>query len=210
MTSDAAVPAGSTGDGPGPVWWRFGHDAILVEFTDAADRWAFRCPGADELVVGARTVLVRYDPGRHHPADLMAGAHLGAERTGNVRTHTVPVVYDGPDLTAVASARGLSTGELIARHSAVTYRAEFCGFAPGFAYLSGLDPVLHHPRLMTPRTRVPRGAVAVADSYCAVYPTDSPGGWNLLGRTTEHLFDATAPRPALISPGDLVRFEVVT
>ena len=208
MTGPASATPGS--DGTAPVWWQFGRDAILVEFADAADRWAFRCPGADELVVGARTVLVRYDPARHRAADLMAGAHLGAERSGPGRTHTVPVVYDGPDLAAMARARGLSTAELVARHSAITYRAEFCGFAPGFAYLSGLDPVLHQPRLTTPRTRVPRGAVAVADSYCAVYPTDSPGGWNLLGHTTTTLFDAAATQPALISPGDLVRFEVVT
>lgn len=190
-------------------WWPFGTEAVLVEFTDPADRWPFRCPGATELVVGARTVLVRFDPRRLRATELMAQARFDPHPDDSPQTHTLPVRYDGPDLTMVARSLGMTEADVVARHSGVTYRAEFCGFAPGFAYLSGLDPALRCPRLAAPRTRVPRGALAIADWYTAVYPTASPGGWNLLGHTEVALFDVAAPRPARIRPGDLVRFEVV-
>lgn len=207
------MPSSAGGDpavGARMVWWLFGADAILVEFTDPADRWSFRSPGSAEIVVGARTVLVRFDPDRLRGADLMARAFFDPAPRSTPQTHVLPVVYDGPDVAAVAQAAGLTAEQVVARHSAVTYRAEFCGFAPGFAYLSGLDPALHRPRLPVPRTRVPPGAVAIADSFTAVYPSASPGGWNLLGHTTVELFDSGATRPARILPGDFVRFEVVT
>ena len=94
----------------------------------------------------------------------------------------------------------------MSRHSDATYRAAFCGFAPGFAYLTGLDPALQLPRRATPRTRVPAGSVAIAAGYSAVYPTTSPGGWHLVGHTDAVLFDADRDPPALIAPGTTVHF----
>ncbi|HYN34984.1 MAG TPA: carboxyltransferase domain-containing protein [Ilumatobacteraceae bacterium] len=123
---------------------------------------------------------------------------------------TVEVVYDGDDLGLVADATGLSIDEVISRHVAGHYRVAFCGFSPGFAYLAGLDPMLHLPRRTAPRTRVPAGAVAIAAGYSAVYPGVSPGGWHLIGTATSTitatLWDTHADPPAALWPGRIVRF----
>ncbi|WP_225154446.1 carboxyltransferase domain-containing protein, partial [Bradyrhizobium sp. NBAIM08] len=119
-------------------------------------------------------------------------------------------MYDGADLSEVAAACGLSIDEVVVLHSNATYTVAFCGFTPGFAYLRGLPPVLQLPRRDSPRTRVPPGSVAVASEYCAVYPTASPAGWNLIGSTSLTLFDGSAANPALLRPGDRVRFVPVT
>jgi KipI family sensor histidine kinase inhibitor len=119
----------------------------------------------------------------------------------------IPVRYDGADLAAVAAATGLTVGEVVAAHCGATYRVAFCGFAPGFGYLTGLPERLHVPRRSTPRTRVPAGAVAIAAGYAAVYPRPSPGGWHLLGSTDLVLFDPDRQPPALLAPGNVVRFE---
>ena len=118
----------------------------------------------------------------------------------------IAVRYDGEDLASVAAACGLSSAEVVDRHRATDYTCAFCGFAPGFAYLRGLDPALVLPRRATPRTRVPAGAVAIADTYTAVYPSVSPGGWHLIGSTDAPLWDATRRPPSLIRPGTIVRF----
>jgi KipI family sensor histidine kinase inhibitor len=118
----------------------------------------------------------------------------------------IGVVYDGADLGVVAEATGLSVDEVISRHASGEYRVAFCGFSPGFAYLSGLDPTLHLPRRSTPRTRVPAGAVAIAAGYSAVYPGASPGGWHLIGTSTATLWDTQADPPAALWPGRTVRF----
>lgn len=118
----------------------------------------------------------------------------------------VPVRYDGADLAAVAEATGLSVAEVVRLHGDATYQAAFTGFAPGFAYLTGLDPALHLPRRSTFRPSVPAGAVAIADRYTAVYPTASPGGWHLLGTSTVKMFDQRRRPPARVAPGDWVRF----
>ncbi len=102
----------------------------------------------------------------------------------------------------------MSRQEVVERHTAPTYRCAFCGFAPGFAYLTGLDPALHLPRRPTPRTRVPAGSVAIAAEYAAVYPSASPGGWHLIGHTDATMWDATRDEPALVRPGTLVRFVI--
>lgn len=122
----------------------------------------------------------------------------------------IPVRYDGPDLALVADATGLSVSEVVARHSQVTYFAAFSGFAPGYVYCTGLDQELWLPRRPSPRTSVPAGSVAIADAYTAVYPQASPGGWHLIGSTDLTLFDLTRSEPALIRPGDRVRFTVRT
>lgn len=122
-------------------------------------------------------------------------------------TVTVPVVYDGPDLEYVADLWQLSPAEAVAVHSGLEYLVAFCGFAPGFAYLTGLPQQYHLPRRSTPRTTVPAGSVAVAGPYTGVYPRPSPGGWHLLGRTDAPLWDLARPDPALLTPGTRVRFE---
>jgi KipI family sensor histidine kinase inhibitor len=118
----------------------------------------------------------------------------------------IPVRYDGPDLQEVAERTGLTVDEVIARHTAHSYRAYACGFQPGFAYLGDLDEALALPRRSSPRLRVPPGSVAIAGRQTAVYPLQTPGGWHLIGTTTLRMFDATREPPALIRPGDEVRF----
>ncbi len=118
----------------------------------------------------------------------------------------IPVRYDGPDLTAVAAATGMETSDVIRLHSDGIYRAAFTGFAPGFAYLTGLDAALRLPRRSTPRPAVPPGSVAIADAYTAVYPRASPGGWHLIGTTDAVIFDPERQAPALLTPGAHVRF----
>lgn len=191
----------------GLSWRPYGSAAVLFEFDDPSQRWSLTCGPADELVVGATTVLARFDPRHHQMGDIVSAAGLDDTVGHTPRTHRIPVVYDGPDLAPVADACGLSVAEVVSRHTGTPLRAEFCGFAPGFAYLSGLDPALHMPRRTSPRPRVPAGAVAIAGQYSAVYPTHSPGGWQLLGTTEFPLFDPSADPPAQIVPGDLVQFE---
>lgn len=166
-----------------------------------------------DIVPAAETVLVSVD----HPGDLDSVAELVASvaeaaLSGSVASSAVvhiDVVYDGPDLDEVAAASGLTVDEVVRRHSTAEYRCRFCGFAPGFSYLDGLDPSLVLPRRPVPRTSVAAGSVAIAGPFAAVYPTASPGGWNLLGRTTAVLWDADAVHPALLPPGARVRFRAV-
>ena len=121
---------------------------------------------------------------------------------------TVQIVldYDGPDLASVAEQTGLTVAEVVRRHQAPDYTVQFCGFSPGFGYLTGLDPALELPRLASPRAAVAAGSVAIAGEYSAVYPSSSPGGWRLLGRTESVLFDLNRSPPALLRPGTTVRF----
>jgi 5-oxoprolinase (ATP-hydrolysing) subunit B len=124
--------------------------------------------------------------------------------------HVIPVCYDGPDLQAVAHQLELAPGEVVQRHAARTYRVLFLGFVPGFGYLGPLDPSLALPRRAEPRPRVSAGAVAIAGEQTAIYPTETPGGWHLLGRTKSVLFDPRRSPPNLLAAGDRVRFEPVT
>lgn len=124
------------------------------------------------------------------------------------REVVVPVRYDGPDLAAVAEAWGCDGVEVARRHTATVFSVAFCGFAPGFAYCTS-DPTLPEvPRRQDPRTRVPTGSVALAGPYCGIYPRAMPGGWQLVGTTPVQLFDPDRDQPALLAPGDTVRFEV--
>jgi KipI family sensor histidine kinase inhibitor len=121
--------------------------------------------------------------------------------------HRIDVVYDGPDLEDVAKRTGLSAAEVASVHASRDYVVELIGFLPGFAYLGPLDPRLVVGRRETPRPRVPAGSVAIAGAYTGVYPAASPGGWHLLGRAIGvSLFDPRRSPPALLAPGDLVRF----
>lgn len=182
-----------------------GVDAVaLAQVLQGTERF-------DEVVPAECSVLVRFHAGmttsdvrgivESLPKDL-------PEVTG--RDVEIPVRYDGADLAMVARAVGMTVEEVVSLHSGGIYRAAFSGFAPGYVYCTGLDPRLHLPRRPTPRTAVPAGSVAIADVYTAVYPTASPGGWHLLGTTDLPLFDLHRPDPALIRPGDRVRFTVRT
>ena len=126
------------------------------------------------------------------------------------RRHDLVIRYDGEDLDRVAAQAGLSVAEVVRRHSEAEYVVAFLGFAPGFAYLSGLDPSLATPRLATPRRRVGAGAVGIAADVTGIYPAALPGGWNILGHVDATLFDPAADRPALLMPSDIVRFAPMT
>jgi KipI family sensor histidine kinase inhibitor len=118
----------------------------------------------------------------------------------------ITVEYDGADLGDVAERWGTDVDGAVARHTELEFVSAFCGFSPGFAYLAGLPDDLAVPRLDSPRSKVPAGAVALAGTWCAAYPTASPGGWRLIGRTDARLWDATRDQPALLAPGTRVRF----
>ena len=196
----------------------FGDAALLVELasSDMAQSLAASLRtepphGIVEVVPGLASLLVELDP---LTADAERASDAIERRLAGLqplqpsgRTHTIPVAYDGPDLDDVAELTGLSVPDVVARHSSAELHVLFCGFAPGFAYLGDLPVELRVDRLATPRTRTPAGSVAIAGSMTGIYPADLPGGWRVIGRTEVALFDPSADRPALLEPGDRVRFE---
>lgn len=188
-----------------------GPRARLVEHGDpagfAAGLRASALAGVIDVVIAESTVLVMLDRPINEEALHAITAIPSAELSGPVRE--IPVLYDGQDLDEVSRTTGMSAAQLIATHAAPTYTVAFCGFVPGFAYLSGTDARLHLPRRGTPRTRVPAGSIAIAAGYSAVYPLTSPGGWHLLGRTDLDVFDPMRDPPALLTPGMRVRFAPV-
>ena len=121
----------------------------------------------------------------------------------------IDVVYDGPDLAEVAGHTGLTTAQVISAHTSTLWRVGFSGFAPGFAYLVDGDPRLRVPRRSEPRTSVPAGSVALAGEFSAIYPRQSPGGWQLIGHTDAVLWDIERPNPALLTQGMWVQFRAV-
>jgi KipI family sensor histidine kinase inhibitor len=187
-----------------------GSRAVLAEVGDAATAlalatWARGRIAAEEIVPAAATVLFDglADPDTD-VAGLAGWTPTSAPPTGELVE--VPVVYDGPDLAFVASVWGTDVDEVVQRHSGIEYVAEFCGFAPGFSYLAGLPDDLAVPRLESPRPRLAAGSVGLAGTWCGIYPTPSPGGWRLLGRTDAVLWDQDREQPALLAPGTRVRF----
>lgn len=205
---------------------RFGRDAVRVSAIDDPAGWARRIRpivGGDveDVVPGAVDVVVIARPGRfEHVAGRMidatadwsddAATPVADGRTGSVHRPvadiTIEVDVDGPDLADVAERTGLSVDEVRRRVLDVPLRSAFCGFSPGFAYLTGLPPELHLERRASPRRAVPAGSLAIAAGYAAVYPTSSPGGWHLIGSTDVAVWDADRDPPALLAPGTLVRF----
>ena len=169
-------------------------------------------PGVVELVPGYRTLLVVAGPGSAGALDELAAGLPGLELppAGEVAGEPVeiPVSYDGEDLPEVASLTGLDAEEVVRRHTAPEYTVAFLGFSPGFPYLVGLDPALEVPRRDTPRTSIPAGSVGLAGGQTGIYPTASPGGWQLIGRTDVALFDPERDPPALLAPGSRLRFTV--
>ncbi|MEO6579437.1 MAG: 5-oxoprolinase subunit PxpB [Candidatus Limnocylindria bacterium] len=195
----------------------FGEAALLVEL-ESADRAQSLAaslrkdpaPGMVEAVPGLASVLVEFDPLRADERALSVAlkARLDAlpPSTPGGRLHTIPVVYDGPDLYDVAALTGLNAAAVVAAHTEVELRVLFCGFAPGFAYLGDLPERLRVGRLATPRTATPAGSVAMAGRMSAIYPALLPGGWPVIGHADVDLFDPTADPPSLLLPGDRVRF----
>ncbi|MCA0325143.1 MAG: urea amidolyase family protein [Proteobacteria bacterium] len=191
--------------------------ALLVELADLqqtlgllAALQAEPIAGVTEVVPGARTVLIGFDPWQVERAALVAElarrplTHQGAGQGALIE---LPVHYDGDDLAEVAALLGLTPAELVRRHTAAEWRVAFTGFAPGFAYMSGSDPLFAQvPRRASPRTRLPAGAVAVAGGFSGVYPKASPGGWQILGQTFTPMWDLARHPPALLQPGQRVRF----
>ncbi|ABC22307.1 5-oxoprolinase subunit PxpB [Rhodospirillum rubrum] len=171
-------------------------------------------PGLIESVPGFTTLLIHYDPLLTGRAELEPRLRaLLAEASvepAQGRAWRLPVCYQGsPDLDAVARATGLSAAEVTARHEQGRYVVYVLGFLPGFAYLGDLDPALALPRRAEPRLTVPAGSLAIAERLTAVYPWESPGGWHLIGHCPVPLFNASQASPALLAPGDQLRFFAV-
>lgn len=196
----------------------YGDVGVLVELGDLDQVLALqaaveraRLPGVVDLVPAMCTLLVRIDPRRTSVADT-AGAlrrltpHPAGEHEGDHLE--IPVHYDGDDLASVGEATGLGAGGVIEAHTGQVWTVAFVGFAPGFGYLLGQDDRLRVARRTDPRTRVPAGAVGLADRFSGVYPRASPGGWQLIGRTDLAMWDLQREPPAMLRPGVRVRFVV--
>jgi KipI family sensor histidine kinase inhibitor len=209
-----------------------GDRAVLADLTDAAATAAFfralgedRPAGVEDLVPAEVTVLVRYDPAVVAPAELGHWLRSALDRSrltgpgggpsgagcpaGAAVEVEIPVVYAGADLAEVGRLTGLGADGVVAAHTGTPWRVAFTGFSPGFGYLVDGDPRLEVPRRDVSRTRVPAGSVGLGGRYSGVYPRESPGGWQLLGRTALAVWDAERDPPALLRPGTTVRFVAV-
>lgn len=206
-------------------WDGEGADAGVNPAACAARIEAARLPWVTDVIPAYDTVTVVYDP-----IAAAAEAEYGGERSiwpfvesslrriaveenadaaRTPRTVEIPVRYggaDGPDLEACAARAGMDPESFIAAHASARYTVVMIGFMPGFPYLSGLPERLAQPRLAVPRRRVPAGSVGIAGGQTGVYPFDSPGGWQIIGRTGRKLFDPSAAEPSLLRAGDIVRF----
>jgi inhibitor of KinA len=212
-----------------------GDSAVLVRLGDSIDEATHRrvraacarlverpIPGMIEHVPAFASVAVHYDPaatGDPRPYERVAGAirealaELREEELPDARTVEIPVCYGGelgPDLDEVARATGLAQEQVVRLHAAGDYLVHMIGFAPGFAYLGGLDERIAVPRRTTPRTLVPASSVGIGGGQTGVYPIPSPGGWQLIGRTPLRLFTPGAPSPTLLRMGDRVRFRAIS
>jgi KipI family sensor histidine kinase inhibitor len=193
-----------------------GTAALLVELDDLDEVLAYyaalveeRPDGVLDIVPAARTVLLVTDPGRVELSDLERVVRGLKPRYGTRAEGELvelPVVYDGEDLRDVASLLSCDPEEVVRRHTTEEWTVAFCGFAPGFGYLTSPEGTWDIPRRSSPRTRVPAGAVALAGEFSGVYPRESPGGWQLIGRTTVAIFDLDREPAALLRPNTRVRF----
>ncbi|MGW1678897.1 5-oxoprolinase subunit B family protein [Saccharopolyspora sp. NPDC002376] len=168
--------------------------------------------GVKDLVPAARTLLLHLDPQRANVASIEAAVrevepHGTAGGDGSLVE--VPVVYDGADLAEVAKLTGLTEREVVHRHKSAVWTVAFGGFAPGFGYLAGGPPELAVPRRTESRTKVPPGSVGLAGAFSGIYPRESPGGWQLIGRTDLEIWRTDRNPPALLRPGVRVRFQEV-
>lgn len=195
-----------------------GPRALLVEFSDLASVLAFHSrllaeplPGQLDAIAAAATVLLKFGTHAEALAARTAVGHvdMSAVPQDSSREVTIEVVYDGEDLAEVGMLTGLGEEGVVAAHTGQLWTAAFGGFAPGFTYLLGENHSLDVPRRTSPRTSVPAGSVALGGTFSAVYPRQSPGGWQLIGRTTAVLWDLERESPALVRPGDRVRYVAV-
>jgi KipI family sensor histidine kinase inhibitor len=176
-----------------------------------------RLPGVREFAPGYRSLLVVFDPLALSPSELKVRITDVAGRPGSAglpqaKLLTVPVFYGGeygPDLEGVAGHLGISTDEVIRLHTETMYRVYMIGFTPGYPYMGELPAALAVPRRSTPRTRVPKGSVGIAQRQTGIYSVESPGGWQIIGWTPIELFDPTRQLPSLLEMGDRVKFEAV-
>jgi len=174
-------------------------------------------PGVREIAPGYRSLLVVYDPLTIAPAELKERITEVAARHGSAglppaKLLTVPVFYGGdygPDLERVVGHLGISDDEVVRLHTETIYRVYMIGFTPGYPYLGELPAALAVPRRSTPRTRVPKGSVGIAQRQTGIYPVESPGGWQIIGWTPIELFDPSRQPPSLLEMGDRVKFEAV-
>ena len=206
-----------------------GDTALAVEFGERIDRATSErvlalhdrlahaaLPGVVELLPTFRSLMVHYDPLRTSHAELSRRLErlldgLEAVRPA-ARRWTIPVCYDPAfalDLEEVAARTGLTPAEVVEQHSTTTYHVYMIGFLPGYPYMGDLPARLALPRRENPRTQVPAGSVAIATTMTAVYTLQSPGGWHILGRTPVPLWDRRRSPPAVLAPGDKVRFAPV-
>ena len=195
-------------------------NAQAIDLADLVER--AQIAGVRDVVPTYRSVAVYFDPLRTDYAALQdfltrtAGERRSDEsvtgRTVGGAPVRIPVRYGGehgPDLGDVAAFAGLSEADVIAKHVAAVYRVFMMGFVPGFPYMGTVDSRIAAPRRTTPRVRVPAGSVGIAGSQTGIYPTETPGGWQLIGRTDVCLFDLSRPVPFLLKPGDAVEFYAV-
>ncbi len=215
-------------------WIPYGPNAWLLQFAArvgdetfargraiAAELERRPPPGLLEFIPAFTTVLLEFDPRAAADPDLPGLAlqlkkSMGAKlRPGPVKE--IPIVYDGPDLARVAKVHGLKVEQVGPLHSAPIYKVYLLGFSPGFPYLGELDKRLHTPRLPSPRARVPAGSVGIGGEHTGIYPTETPGGWNIIGHTTSRLFEPGAENAAraaeaafLLQAGDRVKFVPAT
>ncbi|OMB79446.1 5-oxoprolinase subunit B family protein [Mycolicibacterium conceptionense] len=200
----------------------YGDQALLLEFDSTADVLAWTATltaaqllGVLDIVPASRTILIkladpRYQaPTRQRLSKLRLQPGSAPVRPTGQPDVTIDVVYDGADLGDVATLTGLTPEQVIAAHTGTPWQVGFMGFAPGFAYLVGGDERLRVPRRTEPRTTVPPGAVALAGEFSGIYPRQSPGGWQLIGRTDAVLFDVHRDKPALLTPGTWVQFRAI-
>jgi inhibitor of KinA len=185
-------------------------------------------PGVSELVPAYTTVALYYDPVKAiaagaPPSDVVGWLSKRAEevvkkvpskvKLGGGRTVEIPICYDPEfalDLPEIAQKTGLSAEEIVRLHRGSTLLVYMVGFAPGFPYMGGLPPKVSVPRRATPRTRVPAGSVAIIGTQCCIYPIETPGGWNIIGRTPAKLFRPEQNPPVLLRAGDRVKFGAIT
>ncbi|HEX2075031.1 MAG TPA: allophanate hydrolase subunit 1 [Geodermatophilus sp.] len=193
-----------------------GSTALLVEVDGLeevlglyAALTADRPAGVVDIVPAARTVLLVTDPAQTSLAAVERAVRHTAPRrdsAGSGERVEIPVRYDGEDLPEVAALLGVDPAEVVRRHTGREWTVAFCGFAPGFGYCTQEGADWNVPRRSTPRTRVPPGSVALAGEFTGVYPRESPGGWQLIGRTDVAVFDLSREPAALLRPGVRVRF----
>ena len=214
-----------------------GDSGLVVEFGDVIDEKvnarvhllakAFEkdivLKGIKELIPTYRSLMIVFDPFLISRKELtqLATKYIDDNKTifdnpkssGPAKVVEIPVWYGGdfgPDIKTVAEHNNISEEEVINIHTSGEYKVYMLGFMPGFCYLGGLDKRIECPRLKTPRTKIPAGSVGIAGSQTGVYPVDSPGGWQLLGKTPFRMFDIKKENPFLVNPGDVIKFKAIS